>query len=247
MNREFIQLLCFSFNLKPKEAELRTRSLSSGREWNNISWKLLALILVIGLLAGAIGAVLSAQVFIKPGPPGPQGEEGAKGDTGEQGLQGTAGDEGPQGIPGEQGPQGIPGENGTDAIVQIIQKRNDTTLSTDGFAADQWFNLSSLDSSMEIVVDVQQDSKIFAQFSSSHNLDPTELISIRIVVDHVHNSSYYLCSTGLPGSGVYAIPGNIEFLTDSLSAGAHTVSVQFLVNGSPTILGRTFTVIEMAA
>jgi hypothetical protein len=232
---------------KPKEARLRTGSSSRGREWNNTPWKLLALILVIGLLAGAIGAVLSAQVFIKPGPPGPQGEEGAKGDTGEQGSQGQAGEQGPQGIPGEQGPQGISGENGTDAILQIIQKRNDTELNTDGFAADQWFNISDLDSSMEIVVNVQQDSKIFAQFSSSHRLDPTELISVRIVVDHVHNSSYYVCSTGLPGSGIYAIPGHIEFLTDSLSAGAHTVSVQFLVNGAPAILGRTLTVMEIAA
>jgi len=112
----------------------------------------------------------------------------------------------------------------------------------------QWFNFSDLDSSMEIIINVQPDSKIFAQFSSTHRLEPPASIWVRIVVDGAYNSSIYVCSTGPPASGTYKIPGHIEFLTDSLNTGPHTVNVQFLREvGSPTTLERTLTVIEISA
>lgn len=227
---------------------MKNKSWESGRGQNRYTWKLLALALVIGLLAGAIGAALSAQIFSKPGPQGeqgplgPQGEKGDKGDTGDLGLQG------PQGEQGEQGTQGIPGVNGTDAILQIIQKRNDTEIDIDNYTEMQWFNISDLDSSMEIVINIQQDSKIFVQFSTTHRLEPPASIWVRIVVDGAYNSSIYVCSTGPPASGTYKIPGHIEFLTDSLNSGTHTVNVQFLREvGSPTTLERTLTVIEISA
>jgi hypothetical protein len=224
--------------------KLRTKSRSSEAEWDRYPWKLIALALVIGLLAGILGAVLSAQIFIKPGPAGPQGEKGDTGDTGSQGEQGPQGE---QGLQGEQGPQGIPGLNGTDAILQMIQKSNDTEIFTDNYLSMQWFNISDIDSSMEVVINVQQDSKIFVQFSTHHRLEPPASIWIRIDVDGVYNSSKYACSTGPPASGVYLIPGHIEFLTDLLDAGSHTVNVQFLrENGSPTILERILTVTEIS-
>jgi len=244
MDSEFIVLL---YSLASTRTS-RGIKLKSGREQNRYAWKLLALALVIGLLAGAIGAALSAQIFIKPGPQGeqglqgPQGEKGDKGDTGDLGLQG------PQGEQGEQGPQGIPGVNGTDAILQIIQKRNDTEIDIDGYTEMQWFNISDVDSSMEVIINIQPDSKIFVQFSTTHRLEPPASIWVRIVVDGAYNSSIYVCSTGPPASGTYKIPGHIEFLTDSLNTGPHTVNVQFLREvGSPTILERTLTVIEISA
>jgi hypothetical protein len=201
---------------------------------------------VIGLLAGAIGAALSAQIFIKPGPQGEQGPLGPQGEKGDKGDTGDLGPQGSQGEQGEQGPQGIPGVNGTDAILQIIQKRNETQVDIDGYAEMQWFNISDVDSSMEVIINIQANSKIFVQFSTTHRLEPPASIWVRIVVDGAYNSSMYVCATGPPASGVYQIPGHIEFLTDSLDTGPHTVNVQFLREvGSPITLGRTLTVIEI--
>jgi hypothetical protein len=197
---------------------------------------------VIGLLGGIIGAALSAQIFIKPGPQGPQGERGEKGDIGATGLQGE------DGLQGEQGLQGIPGVNGTDTILQVIQRRNDTEINIDSYATMQWFNMSNLDSSMEITINILQDSKVFVQFSSSQRLEPPASIWVRIVIDGEHNSSKYICSTGPPASGTYMIPGQIEFLTDPLNAGFHSINVQFLREiGSPIIMDRTLTAIEISA
>ncbi|MBE0512213.1 collagen-like protein [Candidatus Bathyarchaeota archaeon] len=191
------------------------------KKQSKYTWKLLVLALVIGLLAGAVGAVLSAQIFIKPGP---QGERG------------------------EQGPQGIAGVNGTDSILQIIQNRNDTRADISGYTAMQWRNMSDFDSSMKITINVQQNSKIFAQFSSTHTLQPPASIWVRIVVDNNYNSSMYMLSVGPPASGTYKMAGHVEFLTDSLNAGSHTINVQFLrETGSPEILDRTLTVIEIAS
>ncbi len=141
------------------------------KEQDKYAWKLLVLVLVIGLLAGLVGGVLSAQVFIKPGP---QGEEGPEGEQGSQ---------------GPEGPQGIPGVNGTDSILQILQNRNDTQIDTINATKMQWYNLSDFDSSMKITMNVQQNSRISAQFSSTHQLEATAYILVRIVVDNTHNSS----------------------------------------------------------
>ena len=188
----------------------------------------LVLILVTGLLAGVLGAALSAQVFIKPGP------------------QGETGLEGPQGETGPEGPQGTPGVNGTDTIMQIIQNRNGTQVDVGSYTAMQWHNFSDLDSQMNITINILQNSKIFAQFSTTQQMDPPSSIWVRIVVDNNYNSSTYRCSIGPLGSGTTNIPGHIEFLTDSLNAGSHKINVQFLrESGSPRILDRTLTVIEI--
>lgn len=201
---------------------------SSFRKQSGFSLKLLIIILLVGLLAGAIGAVLGASLFAKQGPAGVQGE---KGDSGSQGLQGV---------------QGVPGINGTDSILQIVQNRNSTTFATDSYNLTQWSNASVDDSSLKTSIIVQAGSKLFVQFSASHKLEPPMSIWIRIVVDDLYNSSKYECSTGPPASGTYQFPGHIEFLTDALNAGSHTITVQFyLEDGSPPILERTLTIIEM--
>jgi len=200
---------------------------------NNLTWKPLVLTLVVALLAGIVGGALVASLFVK------QGEQG---EVGPQGLQG------PQGSQGVQGIRGIPGTNGTDAILQILQNRNDTLVDTSTYDPMQWVNMSDFDSSMKITINIQQDSKIYVQFSSAYTL-PTASILVRIVVDNNYNSS--ICKVSVPAppaSGIYTIPGSLEFLTDPLSAGQHTVEVQFMwENEVPTILDRTLTVAEITS
>ena len=201
--------------------------MSEKKKQDKYAWKTLVLALVIGLLAGLLGGALAAQIFIKPGP---QGEQG------------------PQGLAGPTGPQGIPGLDGTDSILQLLQNRNDTQVDTILAAKMQWYNLSDFDSSMKITINVQQNSKIFAQFSSTHQLNATASILVRIVVDNNYNSSVYICAVGPPAAPRVRIPGHVEFLTNSLNAGPHTLDVQFQIqDGSSIILDRTLTVMEITS
>ncbi len=181
-----------------------------------------------------MSAALVAPLFMKPGPTGPQGETGP---TGPQGSQGT------------QGLQGLPGINGTDAILQIHQNRNDTPVDTNSYAKDQWFNMSDFDSSMKMTISIQQNSMIFVQFSGVYTIDARGSIKVRIVVDNQLNSTICEASTPTPTSLTFTVPGNVEFLTDPLSAGQHTIEVQFLtqLTNAPTILGRTLTVTEITS
>lgn len=224
------------------------------------TWKVMVLVLIIGLLAGIVGGALVAPFFTKPGPQGPQGERGEQGPQGIQGLQGTQGLQGeqgpqgeqglqgPQGLQGQQGIQGIPGVAGTDAVFQIIQNRNETARDLGIYTAMQWYNMSEFDHSMNTTLTIQQDSRIYVEFSATHALDSPESVWVRIVVDNKLNSSVYICSIGPPSAGTLKIPGHVEFLTDALVAGQHTINVQFLrENGGPTILDRTFTVMEIAS
>ncbi len=171
-------------------------------------------------------------LLTEPGPEGPQGEQGL---------------EGPQGPQGPQGERGFPGIDGNDTILQILQSRNDTQEDTGGYTEGQWFNMSEFDSSMRMIISVQNNSRIFAQFSGTHYLSSPASIWIRIVVDNSYNSSEYMCSILSPGSGPYRLPGHIELLTNPLDQGLHTVDVQFhRETGSPLILTRTLTVMEIA-
>lgn len=205
---------------------------------SNETLKVIVLVVVIGLIAGLVGGVIAAAFFAKPGPEGPQGEQGVT-------IQGPQGPQGPQ---GEQGIQGIPGADGTDAILQIRQNRNDTLVNTGSYTLMRWFNMSDFDSSMKITMNIQQDSKIFVEFSSAFTL-PTASILVRIVVDYNYNSS--ICKVSVPAppaSGIYTIPGHIEFLTGPLTAGQHTVEVQFMREKEiPLILDRTLTVAEITS
>ncbi len=198
----------------------------------------LVLILVIGLSAGVIGAALSAQIFIRPGPEGPQGEQGPAGPQGEQGSQGV------------EGSQGIPGVNGTNSILQVLQNRNGTQIDISNYTEMQWHNFSNFDSSMEMAINVQQNSKIFTQFSGTHTLQPPASIWVRIVVDNNYNSSRYVCSLGSTARGAHTNTGHIEVLTNSLNAGTHIINAQFWIEEGPLnilILDRTLTVIEVAS
>jgi hypothetical protein len=198
------------------------------------TWKVIVLALIIGLLGGVVSAALVAPLFVKTGP------------QGETGLQG------PQGERGEQGQQGNPGTNGTDAILQILQNRNSTAVDISdpalGFTVSEWFNMSDFDASMKMTINIQQNSKILVQFSSSHTLSSGASILVKIVLDNLYNSTIYKASSpSPPSSGTYSFPAHIEFLTGPLSSGQHTIEVQFQrdMTGPSTQLARTLTITEI--
>jgi len=192
--------------------------------------KFLILVLIIAVLSGLVSGALSAMFFARPGPEGPAG---------------TQGNPGEQGSSGPQGPQGTAGTNGTNSILQIIQNTNNTIHDTSLDPA-RWINMSEFDASMEILINIRQGSKIFAQFSMVVSFDAAGSLKARIVVDNRLNSSVAISSVGPPSAGVYSLTSHIEFLTDPLSIGQHSIQVQFLrENGSPLILDRTLTAMEL--
>ena len=216
----------------PWDAEnMRLHGLSAERA--SYGTKFLILVLIIAVLSGLISGVLSAMFFARPGP---------------EGLAGVQGPQGEQGPTGTQGLQGIPGANGTNSVLQIVQKKNDTTLDTSGYTAMQWFNMSESDASMEIIMNIQQDSRVFAQLSMVASLAAPGSLWVRIVVDNSLNSSVVMSSVGPPSAGVFRLTSHTEFLTDQLSSGQHSIKVQFLrEGGSPLILSRVLTAMELTS
>ena len=221
----------------------------------------LAILLVVSIALGLIGGVTSSFLAAKPGPQGeqgPQGETGQQGPQGEIGPQGPAGETGPTGPTGatgatgatgpegSQGPQGLSGIDGSDSVIQVIQSRNTTIFETQSYATLQWFNMSNLDSTMMININVQQNSKLLIQFSASISINPPASLQTRIVVDNNYNSTLSKNSVGSSSTGIMTLSNHIEFLTDSLNSGLHTINLQILrESGSPTILDRTITITEI--
>jgi len=216
----------------------------------------LAILLITSIILGLIGGATTSILYAKPGPQGEQGPpgkdglnglDGAQGNVGPAGPQGEQGLPGPQGEQGPQGAQGIPGTDGSNSIIQAIQNRNTTIYETQNYAATQWVNMSELDSSMIININVQQNSRLLIQFSATISIDPPGSLQTRIVVDNNYNSTVSMNSVGSSSTGIMKFPNHIEFLTDPLNSGLHTINVQILrENGSPTILDRTITIMEIA-
>jgi hypothetical protein len=189
-----------------------------GRE---VSRKRMLLIVIAALIFCLIGGLLGALIFTKPGPQGPQGE---------------------QGIQGEQGPQGL------NSIIQTIQNRNETSNSLAAYSHDLWYNMSVFDSSMRITMDIQNQSKIYAKFSCSNSLGADSSLWLRISVDNQFNSTVSRSKVGSPADHNWILPCYVELLTDSLSAGQHTIEIQFMIDSAQvSILGRTLTVMELAS
>jgi len=209
----------------------------------------LALLLIASLVLGFVGGVIGSLLFAIPGPAGAQGapgQDGLDGLQGETGSQGPAGPTGPQGEQGPQGLQGIPGTDGINSILQTIQNRNTTIQNTENYTAMEWFNMSESDSSMMVTIDVQQNSRLLVQFSATVSLEPPGSLRMRIVVDNSLNSTESVSSVGPPSAGTFKFPSHIEFLTEPLNSGFHTIHLQLLrETGSPIILDRTLTVIEI--
>jgi len=204
--------------------------------------------IALGLIGGVTGSFLatktSPQVVQGPqGEIGPQGPAGATGPTGPTGAAGATGATGPE---GPQGEQGVPGTDGSNSVMQIIQTRNTTVFETQSYPTLQWINMSNLDSTMMININVQQNSKLLIQFSASISINPPASLQTRIVVDNNYNSTVSKNSVGSSSTGIVTLSNHIEFLTDTLNSGVHTINLQILRgNGSPTILDRTITITEI--
>lgn len=216
----------------------------------------LAILLITSIMIGLIGGVTGSFLVAKPGPQGEQGPPGDDGQNGLDGQQGPIGPEGPQGeqgMPGPQGEQGIqgipglPGIDGSNSVIQIVQNKNTTNQDTQSYAYTQWANMSELDSSMMININVQQNSRLLIQFSASISIDPPGSLQTRIVVDNTYNSTVSMNSIGSSSAGLMKLPNHIEFLTNPLNSGLHTINLQILrESGSPILLDRTITIMELA-
>ena len=233
--------------------------------------KIMLVAVGIALILSLLGGLLGALVFDTPGPqgeqgvqgiqgiqgpqgePGPQGPmgpvglqgvQGEQGVQGVQGLQGVQGETGSQGIQGVQGLQGIQGETGADgmdAIQEMSVSQNLTQASLGTYNASQWYSLSVFDSSMTVTTEVEEGHRILAEFLASVYLSNSE-IWFRIVVDGQHVSAVCRASNS---PGMY-IPIQVTLLTGALSAGQHTVDVQFYrASGVSTLLDRSLYLTEL--
>ena len=208
----------------------------------------LAILLIVSIALGLIGGVTSSFLAAKTGPQGEQGPQGPAGATGPTGPTGATGATGATGPEGPQGEQGSPGTDGSNSVIQVIQSKNTTIFETRSYATMQWVNMSNLDSTMMININVQQNSKLLIQFSASMSISPPASLQIRIVADNNYNSTVSKNSVGSSSTGIMTLSSHIEFLTDPLNSGSHIVNLQILKeNGSPTILDRSITIMEIAS
>jgi hypothetical protein len=197
--------------------------------------KALLLTIVVALIIGLISGIAGAYVIAKPGPQGPQGEQGLQGETGAQGS------------PGIQGPQGIPGVNGSNALIKVISRHNVTTASLDPYTVGQWLNMSIFDSATSVSINVQDGSRICAEFLSSVELSTVGAISLRIVIDNQFNSTAVSTEILSGPTVTLVVPIHVKILTDALPAGEHTIEIQFLRDaGAPILRERSIFVTEIA-
>jgi len=173
------------------------------------------------------------------GPVGPQGIQGEQGVQGEQGIQGEQGPEGPQ---GPQGIQGEPGLNGTNSIQQMLCSQNLTSaIIGNGYNITQWYNMSVFDSSMSTILNINDQSRILAEFATTVSLSNSG-VWFRIAIDNQYVSAVCYTSSA-PNMN---LPISVKFLTESLSAGQHTIDVQFYrVSGTTTLRDRSLYLTEL--
>lgn len=186
--------------------------------------KVMAALIIIAIVAGLLGGLLGALLFAKQGPQGVQGEQGV------------------------QGIQGQPGLKGSNSVIQIIQSQNATTADLSAFASGQWYNLSVLDSSMRLTINIQGQSRICAEFLSSVTVPSEGNIMFKIVVDNQFNST--VCTAGIINVPALTMtfPVQTEILTTALPAGEHTIEVQFLqAIGASLLLERSLYATELTS
>ena len=107
--------------------------------------------------------------------------------------------------------------------------------------------MSLFDSSMSIDINVQQNSRLLIEFSASILIDPPGSLNTRLVLDNNIISPVSFNSVGSSSAGILKFPNHIEFLTEPLSSGTHTINLQlYRENGFPELLDRVLTVMELA-
>jgi len=184
-------------------------------------------VVVIAIVAGLLGGLLGGFLFARTGPQGEQGVQGAQ---------------------GQQGIQGLPGQAGSNSVIQIIHSHNVTDVNLGAYNNSQWYNMSDFDSSMRLMMNVQDQSRIYAEFLSAVSIPSEGTISTMIVVDGQFNGS--VSNVGITNVPALTItfPIQAKFLTGALSAGQHTIDVQFLRDdGTPLLMERSLYVSELAS
>jgi hypothetical protein len=228
--------------------------------------KPVVIFITLALVGGFLGGLLTTSFIANANPqaiqgePGPQGPKGDTGDTGatgatgdtgatgETGATGGTGAEGPQGPSGVQGSQGI---NGYNSAIQIVESQNATYAPlTTAYTLDQWYNMSIFDGSMKLTIDVQNQSRICAEFIASVSLTSPCSGWFRLAVDNQTYSISCMAAVGITGVQTVSeyMPIQVKVLTGSLSEGQHTVEVEFLRDeGTPIVLERSLFATELAS
>ena len=105
----------------------------------------------------------------------------------------------------------------------------------------QWYDMSVFDSSMRLTIDVNDQSRLLAEFMASVAVS-NSAVWFRIVIDGAYISTVCYLSTS-PGSN---LPVQVKLLTGALSAGQHTIDVQFYrVTGVSKLLDRSLYATEL--
>lgn len=150
------------------------------------------------------------------GSQGAQGAQGSQGNQGAQGAQGTTGAQGAQGTTGAQGAQG------TASILQSLtsQLAADVTQASNVFADLLTINITiAANSKLDILATAN-----FSQTGAS-----AQSFAFRLSVDGtIYPSAFILCINGFFGQVA------LSKLTAALSAGAHTVKLQWANNDNVT-------------
>ena len=123
----------------------------------------------------------------------------------------------------------------------MITSHNVTTEILDVYGA-QWYDMAVFDSSMSLVIDINNQSRLMAEFVASVSLS-NSAVWLRIVVD-----GHYVSTTCYPLSiPAMQLPVQVKILTAPLLAGQHTIDVQFYqADGVSTMLDRSLYVTEIS-
>ena len=125
----------------------------------------------------------------------------------------------------------------------MLSNQNLTAVNIESYNETTWYNMTEFDSAMTITINTSDQSRILAEFSTSVSLSNSQ-VWFRIVIDNQYNSTVCYTSS-VPAMN---LPLQSKILTDSLSAGEHTIEVQFYrVSGSSTIRDRLLIVSELPA
>lgn len=101
---------------------------------------------------------------------------------------------------------------------------------------------------MSVSINVQDGSRICAEFLSSVELSTAGAISMRIVIDNQLNSTIINAGILSGPTVTMTMPIQVKILTDALPGGEHTIEIQFLRDaGAPILMERSVFVTEIAS
>jgi len=125
----------------------------------------------------------------------------------------------------------------------LVSKNLTLVILDTAYVIGQWYNLSVFDSSMRTTLNINDQSRILAEFAATASLSNSGLW-FRIVIDNQYDSTVCRVSS----SPNMDIPIYVKILTGSLSAGEHVIEVQFYrVSGITTVQDRSVYLTELPA